>query len=282
MNAELQYLRDFVRRRSGLSLSADKDYLIENRLQPLVRRNGLRDIAELVGKIERSPDLAQDVVDAMATSETSFFRDKIPFEILRDQVIPELLAARAATRTLRIWCAACASGQEPYSVAMLLREMGARLRDWKVSITATDMVARVVKQAEEGVYSQFEVQRGLPIQYLLKYFTRTGEAWKLVPEIRQMVNFRRLNLLDDISSLGQFDIVICRNVLIYFDLPVKVSLLERLTRALHPDGALLLGGTETTLGLSSAFAPHARAGIFLAHAHVGRKSPRPLLAAAIS
>jgi chemotaxis protein methyltransferase CheR len=282
MSAELQYLRDFVRRRSGLSLSADKDYLIENRLQPLVRRNGLRDFAELVGKIERSPDLAQDVVDAMATSETSFFRDKIPFEILRDQVIPELLAARAATRTLRIWCAACASGQEPYSVAMLLREMGARLRDWKVSITATDMVARVVKQAEEGVYSQFEVQRGLPIQYLLKYFTRTGEAWKLVPEIRQMVNFRRLNLLDDFSSLGQFDIVICRNVLIYFDLPVKVSLLERLTRALHPDGALLLGGTETTLGLSSAFAPHARARSFLAHAHVGMTSPRPLLAAAIS
>ena len=191
----------------------------------------------------------------MTTNESFFFRDKIPFEHFRDTIMPALLAARAREKRIRIWCAACATGQEPYSLAMTLKGFGAALAGWKVEILATDISNEVLAKAKAGVYNQFEVQRGLPIQSLVKFFSQVGEAWQIAPEIRGMVLFRPLNLLNDFSSLGSFDLVFCRNVLIYFDQDTKISVLNRIARQMPSDGYLVLGAAETVVGLTDAFKP---------------------------
>ena len=191
----------------------------------------------------------------MTTNETFFFRDKVPFDLFRDVLLPRFLRNRASTRRLRIWCAAASTGQEPYSLAMLLSEAAARLAGWQVEILATDISTEVLERAKAGLYSQFEVQRGLPIQLLLKYFTQVGDQWQIAPQIRSMVDFRHLNLIKDFGSIGTFDIVYCRNVLIYFDGPTKTDVLKRLANAMAPDGALLLGAAETVLGLTDALSP---------------------------
>jgi chemotaxis protein methyltransferase CheR len=193
------------------------------------------------------------VVEAMATNESFFFRDKIPFEQLRDIMIPRLMAARTTRRRIRIWCAAASTGQEPYSIAMTLKEMGARLHGWRVEIIASDLSNEVLARAISGLYSHFEVQRGLPIGLLLKYFTQKGELWQITAEIRSMVSFRQLNLLSDFAHLGVFDIVFCRNVLIYFDQTTKTQVLERLGCSMETDGYLVLGAAETVVGLTEAF-----------------------------
>jgi chemotaxis protein methyltransferase CheR len=182
-------------------------------------------------------------------------RDKLPFEQLRNSVIPNLLSARAGRRRIRIWCAAASTGQEPYSIAMSLREMGARLEGWRVDIIASDLSNEVLARARAGLYSHFEVQRGLPIALLLKYFVQKEEQWQIVPEIRAMVQFRQLNLLNDFTHLGVFDIIFCRNVLIYFDRDTKAHVLGRLSRVIEGDGYLALGAAETVVGLSEAFRP---------------------------
>ena len=256
--AEFEYLRAFVKSRSGLSLGPEKRYLVESRLAPVCQRNGLPGLPDLVMRLRsvRDPALERAVVEAMATNETFFFRDKLPFDLFRDVPLPRCLAAQAATRRLRIWCAAASTGQEPYSVAMLLHEARPRLAGWQVEIVATDIATGVLEKAKAGLYSQFEVQRGLPIGMLLKHFKQTGETWQLSPAIRAMVDFRPLNLLQDFSRLGTFDIVFCRNVLIYFDQPTKADVLRRLANALAGDGVLLLGAAETVIGLSDALVPH--------------------------
>jgi chemotaxis protein methyltransferase CheR len=254
---DYEYLRKFLKDRSGLDLSADKQYLVESRLIPLARKAGLAGIDELVAQIKNgSTALASDVVEAMTTNETFFFRDKLPFDHLRDTIMPELLQSRASRRSLRIWCAASSTGQEPYSIAMCLKEMGAQLSGWRVEIIATDLAQSVLEKCKAGVYSQFEVQRGLPIQMLVKYFKQTGELWQLNPDIRAMTQFRQLNLLQDFAHLGTFDIVFCRNVLIYFDQDTKINVFKRLAKVMEPDGFLALGAAETVVGLTDAFKPH--------------------------
>jgi chemotaxis protein methyltransferase CheR len=253
---DYEYLRKLLKERSGLDLSADKQYLVESRLIPLARRVGLPGIAELVQKIKAGTEtLTSDVVEAMTTNETFFFRDKIPFDHLREAVLPALVKARAGRRALRIWCAASSTGQEPYSIAMCVKEFAA-LAGWRVEIVATDLSQAVLEKSKAGIFSQFEVQRGLPIQMLVKYFTQTGELWQLNAEIRAMVQHRQMNLLQDFSHLGTFDVVFCRNVLIYFDQDAKAGIFDRLARMLEPDGVLALGAAESVVGISDAFKPY--------------------------
>ena len=250
------FLRDFLKARSGLSLGPEKVYLIETRLSRILRAHDLASLEDLAAalRLGRAPSLEREVVEAMTTNETLFLRDKAAFDHLDGKLLPELIAARGAKRRLSIWCAACATGQEPYSVAMLLERRRAELAGWDVRILATDLSTAVLERARAGIYSQFEVQRGLPVKMLLDHFTKQGDAWAISPKIKAMVDFRPLNLLGDIGSLGTFDLVLCRNVLIYFDTAVRTSLLTRISRQLAPDGALLLGAAETVLGLTTPFA----------------------------
>lgn len=262
--ADYEFLRKFLKERSGLDLSADKQYLVEGRLVPVARKAGLRGIDELVQKIRSgSAAMSSDVVEAMTTNETFFFRDKLPFDHLREAVMPELLRARAGRRSLRIWCAAASTGQEPYSIAMCLKEMGTALAGWQIDIIGTDISPSVLEKSRSGLYSQFEVQRGLPIQLLVKYFKQVGEMWQVNADIRSMVQYRPLNLLQDFAHLGKFDLIFCRNVLIYFDQEMKSSIFGRLAAMMQPDGFLALGAAETVVGLTDAFKPHPdRRGIY--------------------
>jgi chemotaxis protein methyltransferase CheR len=264
---DYEFLRKLLKERSGLDLSSDKQYLVESRLIPLARRAGLPGIAELVAKIKAGTDtLTSEVVEAMTTNETFFFRDKIPFDHMREAILPALAQARANRRALRIWCAASSTGQEPYSIAMCVKEFSA-LAGWRVEILATDLSQEVLEKSKAGIYSQFEVQRGLPIQMLVKYFTQTGELWQLKADIRAMVQHRQLNLLQDFSHLGTFDVIFCRNVLIYFDQDTKVGIFERLARMLEPDGVLALRAAESVVGISDAFKPYPeRRGLYRANA----------------
>ena len=272
MTPEYEYLRTMLKERSGLALSTEKQYLVESRLLPLARREGLAGLPELVKKL-KAPGAAQliiDVVEAMMTNESLFFRDKAPFDHFRDVIMPALLQSRADRKRIRIWCAAASTGQEPYSLAMALLEMGRATAGFRIEILATDIAKEVLEKAKAGIYSQFEVQRGLPIQYLVKYFTQIGETWRIAPEIRAMVDFQPINLLHPFPSLGVFDVVFCRNVMIYFDQPTKIDLLDRMERMVAPDGYLVLGAAETVIGLTAKFKPMPdRRGLY---APVGRVS----------
>ena len=252
---DYDFLRKYLKDRSGLVLSSDKQYLVESRLLPVARRAGLGSLGELVSTLKRggADALMTTVVEAMMTNESLFFRDKTPFEHFRTTVMPALTAARRASRTLRIWCAAASTGQEPYSLAMALKEMERHLSGWRIELLATDISNEVLEKARQGLYSQFEVQRGLPIQLLIKHFSQVGEAWQIAPEIRAMVKYRQLNLLADFSHLGMFDLVFCRNILIYFDQATKIDLLNRLAKIVASDGFLVLGAAETVVGLTDSF-----------------------------
>jgi chemotaxis protein methyltransferase CheR len=251
---EYEYLRKVLRDSSGLDHSADKQYLVESRLLPLSRRAGLSGTGELVEKVKGgSASLTTQVVEAMTTNETFFFRDKIPFDHFRLSIMPEMLRTRASRKGIRIWCAAASTGQEPYSLAICLKEMGDALTGWRVEIIATDLSEEVLEKSRAGLYSQFEIQRGLPIQMLVKYFTQRGELWQINADLRAMVQHRQLNLLHDFSQLGLFDVIFCRNVLIYFDQDTKIGIFERLAKAAEPDGFVVLGATETVVGLTDVF-----------------------------
>src|SRR5262249_5830509 len=229
---------------------------VESRLLPVARRAGVGTLAELVQKLKQGAEpLIVEVVEAMTTNESFFFRDKIPFDQFRETIMPALLAARANQRRIRIWCAGCSTGQEAYSLAMSLKGMEDKIAGWRVEILGTDLSLEVMEKAKTGLYSQFEVQRGLPIQMLVKHFIQTGEMWQIAPEIRAMVQFRPLNLLHDFSQTGMFDVVFCRNVLIYFDQETKSMVLERLARTIEPDGYRVLGAAERVVGLTDSFKP---------------------------
>ena len=249
-------LAAFLKANSGLVLTPDKTYLVNSRLLPVAERHACKSVDELVAKLNASPttQLKQDIIEAMTTNETSFFRDITPFERFKEFVLPELIERRKARKTLRILCAAASTGQEPYSLAMTIAEMGPRLADWRIEIIGIDLDTKVIKKAEEAVYSQFEVQRGLPVQMLVKYFERDDQSWKLKTQIRDRVKFRRANLLEPLADLGRFDIIFCRNVLIYFDIATKREVLERLAAQITDDGYLFLGGAETVLDISDRFA----------------------------
>ena len=254
---DFDFLRKYLRDRSGLVLSVEKQYLAESRLLPVARRNGMNSLDELVARLKaKTPaPLGIEVVEAMTTNETFFFRDKIPFDHFRDTIMPALIAARAREKRIRVWCTAASTGQEPYSLAMVIKGMGAALAGYRIDIVATDLSSEVLERAKVGIYSQFEVQRGLPVQLLVKFFGQIGETWQLAPELRGMVQFRPLNLLNDFSVLGSFDVVFCRNVLIYFDQENKIAVLNRIARQMPEDGFLVLGAAETVIGLTEAFKP---------------------------
>jgi chemotaxis protein methyltransferase CheR len=252
---DYEYLRKCLKERSGLVLSADKQYLVESRLLPIARSAGFANLGDLVRALMlgNADALMTAVVEAMMTHESFFFRDKLPFEHFRQTIMPSLIAARSNMRTIRIWCAAASTGQEPYSLAMCLREMEQKIAGWRIELLATDLGNDVLEKARQGLYSQFEVQRGLPIQLLLKHFTQVGELWQIAPDIRSMVKYQQLNLLADFAKLGRFDLILCRNVLIYFDTETKVSVLNRLARSTASDGYLMLGAAETVVGLTNSF-----------------------------
>ena len=253
--AEFDFIRRLVLDQSAIVLDADKTYLVESRLLPLARREGLDSIGGLVGRLRGAPfnGLHQEVVEAMTTNETSFFRDFHPFEMLRKGVLPELLARRADERRLNIWCAACSAGQEPYSVGMVLREHFPQLANWNVRILASDISREMVERAREGRYSQLEVNRGLPASLLVKYFQKQGCEWQIQPSIRGMVDFTLFNLAAAWPPLPPMDIILMRNVLIYFSVETKKNILAKIRRQLKPDGFLLLGGAETTFNLDESY-----------------------------
>lgn len=253
---DFEFLAKLLKDRSGLVLTPDKSYLLESRLMPVARKRGLKGLEDLVAQLRRRDEaLAADVTDAMTTNESFFFRDQKPFDQFREVVLPNLLKTRAAKRSFRIWCAAASSGQEPYSLAMILKEEAAKLAGWRMEIVGTDLSREILQKARAGLYSQFEVQRGLPIQLLVKYFKKRDDQWELDPAVRSMVQFKEWNLLQDLKALGTFDVVFCRNVLIYFDQPTKAMVLDNMSRQMTDDAVLYLGGAETVLGISDKFRP---------------------------
>lgn len=254
-SSDFNAISQLVRQRAGIVLEPGKEYLVESRLLPLARAEGFASLADLVAELRRLPTnrLHDKVVEAMTTNETSFFRDVHPFETLRTTIIPQLLSRRATERRLRFWCAACSSGQEPYSIALVLREYFPQLSQWEVSILATDISESMLSRARAGCYTQLEVNRGLPAALLVKYFQRQGMMWQVKEEVRRLVEFRSLNLMDSWSLLPPMDIIFMRNVLIYFDVETKKTILGKVRRSLRPDGYLFLGGAETTTNLDEGY-----------------------------
>ncbi len=255
--ADYKFFEELLKRESGLVVTPEKTYLLESRLLPVASKFGVQGLAGIAAQLRTTRDmtLQRAVVEAMTTNETSFFRDNTPFQRLKNDLLPYYMKHRPG-KTLRIWSAACSSGQEPYSIAMILKEMGPQLAGWKFEIIATDLSNDILDQAKQATYSQFEVQRGLPIQMLVKYFSQLDDnRWQIKQDIRDMVTFRTANLLQDFSSLGQFDIVFCRNVLIYFDVPTKARALSAIKNQMRPDSTLLLGGAETVIGITDVFKP---------------------------
>lgn len=276
-DTEFAFIAALLKSRSGLTLTKDKVYLLDTRLLPVARKYGLGGLSALVAALQTggAEALTGDVVEAMTTNETLFFRDRHPFDALRQHVLPALIAERTAKASLRIWSAACSTGQEPYSLAMMLRDSFPELANWRVEILATDIAPAILARAREGFYSGFEVQRGLPVHLLVKHFDQHGDRWQIKPELRRMVTFQSFNLLSDPTPLGTFDIVLCRNVLIYFDQATKAAVLERIAGRLAPTGALLLGAAESIFGISTAFATVDNLrGVYRRAASDARPSPR--------
>ncbi len=254
--ADFEFLRALLHKRSGLSLTIEKSYLVESRLSILCRRQAIAGLQELIARLRQGRDEALTglVVEAMTTNETLFFRDRTPFDLFRDVILPEVMA-RSSGGVIRIWSAAVSTGQEAYSLAMILDEMAPTLRGTRFEILGTDLSQEVVDKAKAGSYSQFEVQRGLPVQMLVKHFTQDKDQWRISDRMKQNIRFQTFNLLDDPSRFGSFDVIFCRNVMIYFDVPTKAQVLGRLAARLNPGGVVLLGAAETALGISEALAP---------------------------
>lgn len=252
---DYETLRTVLLETSGHALGEGKEYLVERRLTPVAESLGHPDLRALVANLRRTRDrdTVRRVCEAMTTNESLFFRDGRPFELLRERILPDLMERRRNERRIRIWSAACSTGQEAYSVAMTLAEMGPRLQGWTVDILATDYVPDVVDRARAGTFNHFEVQRGLPVQMLVKYFEQGDGGWRIKEPIRRMVRFEQGNLLEPFGRFGRFDIVFCRNVLIYFDVEGKRDVLARLERATPEDGYLFLGAAETALGVTDAW-----------------------------
>ncbi|VAW13792.1 Chemotaxis protein methyltransferase CheR [hydrothermal vent metagenome] len=285
--ADFEHLAELVKTRSGIVLTPEKTYLMNSRLTPVARKYSLDGVGDLVKALKSGANAASietDIVEAMTTNESFFFRDTTPFDIFRDIMLPHILQARAAKKSFRIWCAAASAGQEPYSLSMILKEHSHKLPGWRHEIVGTDISEEILEKARTGLYSQFEVQRGLPITLLAKYFEKQGDLWQVNAALRAMVQYRKFNLLDRFQGLGQFDIVFCRNVLIYFDRETKADILARIAAQMPADGFLILGAAETVIGITDVFEPvkgsrglYRRAGTAAA-APAGVAAPRPATA----
>ena len=257
MSDPLADLIRFLSERIGLAIDRRRHAMIEGRLSTLIATCGARDMRDFVNRLYADPNsrLVEQTIDAMVTCETLFFRDRTAFQAMRDTVLPRLREARAEQRTLRIWSAACATGQEPYSLAMLLDEMSREFAGWRIDLVASDVSQAALETATSGRYSQFEAQRGLPTKLLLRYFRQEDQFWRINDSLRARVDFRAVNLLSDFSRLGRFDVVLCRNVLMYMDMDRRRDVLARLSKQIAPDGYLMLGATETVVGVTDSFAP---------------------------
>jgi chemotaxis protein methyltransferase CheR len=253
---DLAFLAQLLRRRSGMLLGQPRREHIEGRLAPVMRRFGFRDTGALIAELRHGRDaLARAVTEAMTTNETSFFRDRAHFDMFRETLLPGLVERRAGSRRLRIWCAACAAGQEAYSIAMIVDDLKLASKGWSVDLIATDINSDMIARAEQGLYTHFEVQRGLPIRRLVDHFIQEGSSWRVGETLRRMVTFRPFNLLDSFGWLDDIDVVFCRNVLMYLDHKAKLGVLDKMSETIAPDGYLLLGPVETALGLSMDFEP---------------------------
>jgi chemotaxis protein methyltransferase CheR len=257
------YLARMLRRRSGLLLGRPKIAFIEGRLAPVMRRFGFKDMHSLIAELRHGRDaLARAVTEAMTTNESSFFRDRPSFDLFRDKVLPELIERRKASRRLRVWSAACAAGQEAYSIAMILDDHKLALKGWSVDLIATDISADMVARGEQGLYSHFEVQRGLPIRRLVDHFSQEGNNWRIGESLRRMVTFRPFNLLDSFGWLDDVDVVFCRNVLMYLDHRAKAGVLDKISEIVLPGGYLVLGSVESPIGISDAYVSSGAPGLY--------------------
>ena len=255
---DFEYVCRVAKAGAGLVFEKGKEYLLEARLGKVAKDNGFARLSDLVSalRIESNGGPLRDAaIEALTTNETYFFRDFHPFEALAEHFFPDLLVRRASSRRLTIWSAACSSGQEPYSLAMLLRERFPVLADWSVTIIASDLCGAVLDQARLGRYTLFEVNRGLPAPLLLRYFRQSGDRWVIDQSIRDMVQFRRVNLSEAWNFGETFDLALIRNVMIYFDAQMKRDILGKLKRVLRPDGILVLGGSESTVSIDESWKP---------------------------
>jgi chemotaxis protein methyltransferase CheR len=256
--ADFDYVAQLVRGEAAIVIEPGKEYLVVNRLSPLAEQEGYDSLADFIGKLRSETainSLHHKSIDALTTNETSFFRDFHPFEALRKEILPKIIEQRAGLRQLSIWSAACSTGQEPYSLAMLLHKHFPQLAGWRISILATDLSPTVLRAASEGRYSQFEVNRGLPASYLIKWFTQQGDRWLIKPELKQSIEFKAMNLVQPWPILPPFDLVFLRNVMIYFDVDTKKTMLKRIRNCLLPHGYLFLGTAETTVNLDDDYQP---------------------------
>ncbi|RUR18857.1 protein-glutamate O-methyltransferase CheR [Legionella sp. km535] len=252
-NNDFEFIRKFINDQAAIVLDPGKEYLVESRLAPVAKESGFSSLDELINEIKSRPtdELKMKVVDSITINETLFFRDIHPFEVLKKTILPELLSKKV-NKTLNIWCAAASSGQEPYTIAMILKDLKDSLGNWKINFLASDISGKMITRARSGIYNQLEVNRGLPAQYLVKYFEKNGSHWQIKEEIRTMVNFQKINLKNP-WSISQMDLIFMRNVLIYFSVETKKEIFKRVGATLHPDGYFFLGGSETTLGISNDF-----------------------------
>ncbi len=271
----IQKTIEFIKQAAGIILTPEKAYFVEARLAPVLREENIANLDDLLRKAEGGDRrLQQRMIDALTTNETFFFRDRQPFDHFRDVIMPELHQRRSPEKTIRIWCAACSSGQEPFSLVMLLDEMRAKIGNRQVEIVATDISEGILSKAKGGLFNQFEVQRGLPTKLLLQYFQKQGDNWKISDDVVRRVNFQKFNLMDDPRGLGTFDAIFCRNVLIYFDRPTRSKVFDKLASRLAPDGFLLLGGAESTFGVTERFVSHSKERMLLVPAPVQKPELR--------
>jgi chemotaxis protein methyltransferase CheR len=252
---DIDFLSGLVAKYSGNVIAQRQAYMLEKQLTPIAQSIGLENTVELVRELQRNENqlLSTKIAEAVTVNETSFFRDGHPFEALKNKVIPDLVAKNQSRKELKIWCAASSCGQEPYTIAMVIKESFPHLSSWNIKITGTDISEEMLAKCKSGEYSQLEVNRGLPVKKLVRFFERQGSTWRAKQELRDMIDFRRLNLTSPFPNLGQFDIVFIRNVLIYFDEKTKIDILNRVRRVLRPDGYLFIGSVETTIGLGVAY-----------------------------
>ena len=276
-SASFEMIAGLLKRHSGLTIGRDKIYLLETRLAAMLKREKIGDLDALADTLQnpRKEPLVREMVEAMTTNESFFFRDDYPFTHFRNLAIPRLISARPAIGNLRVWSAAASSGQEAYSLAMIVHDCSTALGVRRVEIIGTDIAREQLTRARQGLYSQFEVQRGLPVQMLLKHFKKDEAQWRISEALRAMVEFKEWNLLADPAPLGLFDVIFCRNVLIYFDQPTKSKVLDTLARQLVPDGFLYLGGAETVLGLTDKLVPmENERGVYVRADQVAREKMR--------
>lgn len=253
----LSWLADNIKKRSGIVVTEAKEYLVESRLLPIARDKGYDSVDSMVKalRLTQTEALLIEIVEAMTTNESLFFRDNKPFEKFRNMLLPYFQQQNVSTRKLRVWSSACSTGQEPYTLAMCLAEDAAKVSGWNIDIIASDLADKVVEKAKQGTFSQLEVQRGLPITMLVKYFTQDGQTWTIKPEMKRLITFRTMNLLDSYAILGKFDFILCRNVLIYFDQETKKDILTRMHGILNPGGVVMLGSSETIFNMGEHFVP---------------------------